>query len=137
LDVLIVQQPIEPDVIIWGLDWLFRHHCCYTGPMLLLLMEIYKTCSLCVVSLGHSQPRLYPWSLYLEDSITKTIFSNAVFLPWSLSNISLECSTHALLNKRTHHAYGQPHGIRTGFVLRVDLESNLDLFSKFSPLSHH
>jgi hypothetical protein len=28
-----------------------------------------------------------------------------------------------------------PHGTRMSFVLRVDLESNLDLVSKFSPLS--
>jgi hypothetical protein len=59
------------------------------------------------------------------------------FLAWSLSNISLGSSTPALLNKRTHHACGQPHGIRTGFILREDLESNLDLVFKFSPLSHH
>jgi hypothetical protein len=52
-------------------------------------------------------------------------------------NISLGFSTPAFLNKRTHRVCGQPHGIRTDFVLRVDLESNLDLVSKFSPLSHH
>jgi hypothetical protein len=62
-----------------------------------------------------------------------SIFSNANFLPWSLSNIHLRFSTPALLNKRTHRT----RGIRTGFVLRVDLASNLDLVSKFSPLSHH
>jgi hypothetical protein len=28
-------------------------------------------------------------------------------------------------------------GSARGFVLRVDLESNLDLVSKFLPLSHH
>jgi hypothetical protein len=67
----------------------------------------------------------------------ETIFSNANFLTWSLSNIPLGSSTPALLNKRTHHACGQPHGIRTDFVLREDLESNLDLVSKFSPISHH
>jgi hypothetical protein len=63
--------------------------------------------------------------------------TNANFLPWSLSNIPLGSSTPALLNKRTHRACGQPHGIRTDFVLRVDLESNLDLVSKFSHLSNH
>jgi hypothetical protein len=73
----------------------------------------------------------------LKTLSQKTIFSDADFLQWSLSNIHLGCSTPALLNKRTHHARGQPHGIRTDFVLRVDLESNLDLVSKFSTLSHH
>jgi hypothetical protein len=67
----------------------------------------------------------------------QTIFSNAKFLAWSLYNIPLGSFTPALLNKRLHHACGQPQGIRTGFVLREDLESNLDLVSKFSPLSHH
>jgi hypothetical protein len=136
--------------------------------------------------LGHSQPRLYPWILYLEDSITRNyilqckfsnIDSHPVLLAYQppassifiseqtshqqpasstflseqtstshqppakrtgcLSNIPLGSSTPALLNKRTHHACGQPHGIRTDFILREDLESNLDLVSKFSLLSHH
>jgi hypothetical protein len=65
------------------------------------------------------------------------MFSNAYFLPWSLSNIPLGSSTPALLNKMTRRACGQPHEIRTGFALRVDLECNLNLVSKFSPLSHH
>jgi hypothetical protein len=65
------------------------------------------------------------------------MFSNADFLPWLLSNIPLVSSTPALLNKMTRCTSGQSHGIRTGFVLRVDLESKLDLVSKFSPLSHH
>jgi hypothetical protein len=56
----------------------------------------------------------------LKTLSQKTIFSDADFLPWSLSNIHLGSSTPALLNKRTHHARGQPHGIRTDFVLRVD-----------------
>jgi hypothetical protein len=67
----------------------------------------------------------------------ETIFSNANFLVWSLSNIPIGSSTPVLLNKRIHHACGQPYEIRTDFVLREDLESNLDLVSKFSPLSHH
>jgi hypothetical protein len=69
----------------------------------------------------------------LKTLSQETIFSNANFLAWSLSNIPLGSSTPALLNKRAHHACGQPHGIRTSFVLREDLESNLDLVSKFSP----
>jgi hypothetical protein len=76
--------------------------------------------------------------VYISKTLSQeTIFSNANFLPWSVSNIPLGSSTLALLNKRTHRACGQPHGIRTDLVLRVDLESNLDLISKFSPLSHH
>jgi hypothetical protein len=76
--------------------------------------------------------------VYISKTLSQeTIFSNADFLPWSISNIPLGSSTPALLNKRTHRACGQSHGIRMGFVLRVDLESNLDLVSKFSPLSHH
>jgi hypothetical protein len=54
------------------------------------------------------------------------MFSNADFLPWSLYNIPLKYSAPVLLNKRTLRAYGLPHGIRTGFVLRVDLVSNLE-----------
>jgi hypothetical protein len=76
--------------------------------------------------------------VYISKTLSQeTIFSNANFLVWSLFNIPLGSFTPALLNKRTHHACGQPHGIRTGFVLREDLESNLDLISKFSPLSHY
>jgi hypothetical protein len=71
--------------------------------------------------------------VYISNTLSqKTIFSNADFLPLSLSNIPLGSSTQALLNKRTHHTCGQPQGIRAGFVLRVDLESNLDLVSKAS-----
>jgi hypothetical protein len=76
--------------------------------------------------------------VYMSKTLSQeTMLSNVDFLPWSLSNISLGYSTPALLNKRTSCACGQPHGIRTGFVLCVDLESNLDLVSKISPLSHH
>jgi hypothetical protein len=63
--------------------------------------------------------------------LQETIFSDVDFLLWSLSNIPFRSSTPALLNKRTHRVCGQPHGIRTAFVLRVDLESNLDLFLSF------
>jgi hypothetical protein len=73
----------------------------------------------------------------LKTLSQETILSNVDFLAWSLSNIPLGSSTLALLNKSTHRACGQPHEIRTGFVLCEDLESNLDLVSKFSPLSHH
>jgi hypothetical protein len=75
------------------------------------------------------------------ESISQTLYhkklysSMQIFLTWSLSNIHLGSCTPALLNKRTHRTCGQPHGIRTGFVLRVDLESNLDFVYKFSPLS--
>jgi hypothetical protein len=76
--------------------------------------------------------------IYISKTLSQeTKFSNADFLPWSLSSIPLRSSTPALLNKMTHHACRQPHGIYTDFVLRVDLESNLDLVSKFSSLSHH
>jgi hypothetical protein len=76
--------------------------------------------------------------VYMSKTLSQeTMFSNVDFLPWSLCNIPLGSSTPALLNKRTSCACGQPHGIRTGFVLCVDLESNLDLVSKISPLSHH
>jgi hypothetical protein len=76
--------------------------------------------------------------VYMSKTLSQeTMFSNVDFLPWSLSNIPLRSSTPALLNKRTSCACGQPHRIRTGFVLCVDLESNLDLVSKISPLSHH
>jgi hypothetical protein len=62
--------------------------------------------------------------VYISKTLSQeTIFSNADFLLWSLSSIPLGSSTPALLNKRTHRTCGQPHGIRTGFVLRVDLES--------------
>jgi hypothetical protein len=78
------------------------------------------------------------YGVYILKTLSQeTIFSNANFLAWSLPNIPLGYSTPALLNKRTHHTCEQPHGIRTGFVLREDLESNLDLVSKFSLLSHH
>jgi hypothetical protein len=60
-----------------------------------------------------------------------------IFYHGVLSNIPLGSFTPALLNKRTSCACGQPHGIRMGFVLCVDLESNLDLISKISPPSHH
>jgi hypothetical protein len=73
---------------------------------------------------------------YISKTLSQeTIFSDADFLSWSLSNIPLGSFAPALLNKRTHRACGQPHESRTGFILRVDLESNLDLVSKFSPLS--
>jgi hypothetical protein len=76
--------------------------------------------------------------VYMSKTLSQEImFCNADFLPWSLSNIPFGSSTPALLNKMTRRASGQPHGIRTSFVLRVDLESNLDWVSKFSPLSHH
>jgi hypothetical protein len=91
---------------------------------------------------GINSLRALPTQTLPMESISRrlsqeTIFSNANFLAWSLSNIPLRSSTPTLLYKRTHHACGQPHRIRTGFVLREDLESNLDLVSKFSPLSHH
>jgi hypothetical protein len=61
-------------------------------------------------------------TLLMESISRETIFYNANFLPWSLSNIPIGSSTLTLLNKMTHRTCGQPHGIRTGFVLRVDLE---------------
>jgi hypothetical protein len=63
------------------------------------------------------------------------MLSNADFLPRSLSNIHLGSYALVLLNKRTCRACRQPHGIRTNFVLRVDLVSNLNLVSNVSPLS--
>jgi hypothetical protein len=76
--------------------------------------------------------------VYTSKTLSQeTTFSNADFLPCSLSNIHLGSSTPVLLNKRTHRACGQPNGIRTDFVLRVDFKSNLDLVSKFSLVSHH
>jgi hypothetical protein len=69
-----------------------------------------------------------------KKSSQETIVSNANFVLWSLHNISLGSSALVLLNKRTHQTYGQPHEIRTGLVLCVDLEPNLDLVSMFSTL---
>jgi hypothetical protein len=60
--------------------------------------------------------------VYMSKTLSQeTMFSNADFLPWSLSNIPLGSSTPTLLNKRTSSACRQPHGIRTGFVVCVDL----------------
>jgi hypothetical protein len=64
----------------------------------------------------------------------ETIVPNADFVLWSLHNISLGSFASVLLNKRTHETCGQPHEIRTGLVLCVDLVSNLDLVSMFPPL---
>jgi hypothetical protein len=53
----------------------------------------------------------------------------------TLFNNPLGVSTPVLLNKRTRRACKQPHEIHTYLVLRVDLVSNLDLVSRFAPLS--
>jgi hypothetical protein len=72
-----------------------------------------------------------------KTSSQETIVSNANFVLCSPHNISLESSAPVLLNKRTHQICGQPHEIRTGLILCVDLESNLDLVSTFSTLFLH
>jgi hypothetical protein len=71
-----------------------------------------------------------------KTSSQETMISDTYFLSRSLSNIYFGSSAPVLLNKRTRQACGQLHGIRTGFILHVDLVSNLDLVSKFSPFSH-
>jgi hypothetical protein len=55
----------------------------------------------------------------------ETVVSNTDFVLWSLHNISLGSSAPVLLNKQTHQTCGQPHEIRKGLVLCVDLVSNL------------
>jgi hypothetical protein len=72
-----------------------------------------------------------------KTSSQETIVSNANFVLWSLHNISFGSSAPVLLNKRTHQTCGQPHEIRMGLVLCVDLEFNLDLVSMFSTLFLH
>jgi hypothetical protein len=73
--------------------------------------------------------------VYMSKTLSQEIIvPNADFVLWSLHNISLGSFASVLLNKRTHQTCGQPHEIRTGLVLCVDLVSNLDLVSMFPPL---
>jgi hypothetical protein len=63
----------------------------------------------------------------------ETIVYSVDFVSWSISNIPLGFSAPILLNKWTCRACGQPHKIRKGLVLRIDLMSNLDLVSQGTP----